>query len=76
MIEMDLSGAVGVLVLVIWLAVIVLVVGLLAFAGRRRAIRRGTHPLRLLPWYLGGPPKADVDLPNDKRSARDRSRHP
>ena len=76
MTEMDLSGAVGVLVMVIWLAVIVLVVGLLAFAGRRRAIRRGTHPLRLLPWYLGGPPKVDVPLPDDKRSARDRSRHP
>jgi len=57
-------------------ALVVLVVGLLAFAGRRRAIRRGTHPLHLLPWYLGGPPKIDVDLPDDKRSARDRSRHP
>ena len=76
MIEMDLSGAVGVVVMVIWLVVIVLVVGLLAFIGRGRAIRRGTHPLRLLPWYLGGPPKVDVDLPDDKRSARDRSRHP
>ena len=73
---MDLSGAVGVVVMVIWLVVIVLVVGLPAFAGRKRAIRRGTHPLRLLPSYLGGPPKVHVDLPDDKRSARDRSRHP
>ena len=76
MIEMDLSGALGVLVMVIWLFVIVLVVGLLAFAGRRRAIRRGTYPLHLLPWYLGGSPKVDVELPDDQRSARDRSRHP
>ena len=73
---MDLSGAIGVLVMLIWLFVIVLVVGLLAFAGRRRAIRRGTYPLHLLPWYLGGPPRIDSHLPDDKRNARDRSRHP
>jgi hypothetical protein len=75
-IDVDLSGAIGVLVMVIWLFVIVLVVGLLAFAGRRRALRRGTYPLHLLPWYLGGPPKIDAGQPDDKRSARDRSRHP
>ena len=73
---MDLSGAIGVLVMVIWLFVIVLVVGLLAFAGRRRAMRRGTYPLRLLPWYLGGPPKVGPHGPDDRRSTRDRSRHP
>jgi hypothetical protein len=73
---MDVSGVLGVLVMVVWLAAIVLVVGLLAFAGRRRAMRRGTYPLHLLPWYLGGPPKVDVGRPNDRRSSRDRSRHP
>jgi len=71
-----LPGAFGVFIVFAWLFVIVLVVGRIAFAVRRRAIRRGTHPLHLLPWYLGGPPKIDVDLPDDKRSARDRSRHP
>ncbi len=73
---MDLAGALGVVVLVGWLLLIVLVVGLVARSGRRRAIRKGTHPLGLLPWYLGGPPKIDVDLPSDARSSRDRSRHP
>ncbi len=73
---MDLAGALGVVVLVAWLLLIVLVVGLVARAGRRRAIRRGTYPLRQLPWYLGGPPKVNVDLPSDPRSSRDRSRHP
>ena len=72
---MDLSGAFGVLVMAIWLFVIVLVIGLIAFAGRRRALRRGTYPLHQLPWYLGGPPKIDAHLPDDQRSARDRSRH-
>lgn len=71
-----LSGALGVLIVFAWLFVVVLVAGLLAFAGRRRAMRRGTYPLHLLPWYLGGPPKAELDLPDDRRSSRDRSRHP
>jgi hypothetical protein len=70
------GDALGIVVLVGWILLLVLVAGLLARAGRRRALRRGTHPLRLLPWYLGGPPKIDVDLPDDARSARDRSRHP
>ena len=71
-----MNDALGIVVLVGWLLLIVLVAGLAARAGRRRAIRRGTHPLRLLPWYLGGPPKVDLDLPDHARSARDRSRHP
>ena len=73
---MDLSGVVGVLVMAVWLLALVLVMWLLASAGRRRALRRGTYPLHLLPWYLGGPPKIDAHLPDDQRSARDRSRHP
>ena len=76
MLAMGLSEALGVAIVFAWLFLIVLVVGLLAFAGRRRALRRGTHPLRLLPWYLGGPPRIDVDLPDDKQSSRSRSRHP
>lgn len=74
--SLDLTGALGALVMLLWLLVIVLIVGRLAFAGRRRALRRGTHPLRLLPWYLGGPPKADPERSPDRRGARDRSRHP
>jgi hypothetical protein len=73
---MTVFGAVGLAVLIGWLVLIVLVAGLLARRGRRRAFRRGTHPLRLLPWYLGGPPKIDVDLPDDRRSSRERTRHP
>jgi len=32
----------------------------LGFRLRRRSIARGQHPLRLLPWYLGGP--QDLEL--------------
>lgn len=73
---MTIFGGLGVLVLIGWLVLMVLVIALVARAARRRALQRGTHPLRILPWYLGGPPKIDVDLPDDERSARDRSRHP
>ena len=71
-----LWAALGALVVVVWLFVIVLVVGLLAFAGRRRALRRGTIPLHLLPWYLGGPPKVEVDPPDGTRSRRKGARRP
>ena len=73
---MTIFGALGLAVLIAWLLFIVLLVGYLARRGRRRAFRRGTHPLRLLPWYLGSPPKIDLDGPPDERSSRDRSRHP
>lgn len=73
---MTIFGALGLAVLIGWLLLIVLVAGLLTRSVRRRAFRRGTHPLRLLPWYLGGPPRIDADLPDDRRSSRDRSRHP
>jgi len=69
-----LAGAFGILVALTWFVLVVAVLGMVAFALRRRAFRRGTHPLRLLPWYLGGPPDADDYLPADRRSARERAR--
>jgi len=55
---------------VVWIVGISWVIGLLAMRGRRRALRRGTYPLRLLPWYLGGPPdvrvsRAESQIEND-----------
>ncbi|HUQ16680.1 MAG TPA: hypothetical protein VM070_02725 [Candidatus Saccharimonadales bacterium] len=69
-----LAGALGLTIAFGWLFGILLAVGLLAFALRRRAYRRGTHPLRLLPWYLGGPPEPPVVLPDDRRRRRKRAR--
>jgi hypothetical protein len=73
---MTIFGALGLAVLIGWLLLIILVAALVTRHVRRRAFRRGTHPLRLLPWYLGGPPRVDLDLPDDQRSSRDRFRHP
>lgn len=61
-----LFGALGVLIGFGWIALVLAVAGLLAFRGRRRALRRGTYPLRILPWYLGGPPGSSAD-PRDRR---------
>jgi len=70
-----LAGALGIALALAWLFGIILVGGLIAFALRRRAYRRGTHPLRLLPWYLGGPPEVpEVFPPDDREGRRERSR--
>lgn len=71
-----LAGALGIGLALMWLLGIIAVTGLIAFALRRRAYRRGTHPLRLLPWYLGGPPEVPEVFPPDGRaSRRQRPRH-
>jgi len=67
------SGSIaGVLIGVAWIAIIVLVVGKLAFAGRRRAMRRGTYPVRLLPWFLGGTPEMPLPHSEDGRQTKSR----
>ena len=69
-----IAGALGIVVAIGILVVLLLIIGIGAFALRRRAFRRGTHPLRLLPWYLGGPPQSDGYLPAERQSARERRR--
>ena len=65
-----LAGALGITLAFAFLFCFLLAAGLIAFALRRRAYRRGTHPLRLLPWYLGGPPEAPLVLPDDRPSPK------
>jgi len=47
----------------------------LGFRLRRRSIARGQHPLRLLPWYLGGPQDLELKHPADDLGRRARRRH-
>jgi len=68
-----LAGALGIGLAFAWLFGIIIVGGLIAFALRRRAYRRGTHPLRLLPWYLGGPPDVLPDVPASRTDRRKRN---
>jgi len=69
-----LAGALGITLAFAWLFGLLLAAGLIAFALRRRAYRRGTHPLRLLPWYLGGPPESPFVVPDDRKRRRRRAR--
>ena len=64
------EGAIGIVLALGVIAGFLWILGTLAFAGRRRAFSRGTHPLRLLPWYLGGPPNAQIEDPPEGTSGR------
>jgi len=56
--------------------ILALGVGIVASGLRlnRRGIRRGSYPLRNLPWYLGGVPDVKVDLPAEGTRERRRRR--
>ncbi len=69
-----LEGFVGVLIALAFVAAILGLIAYVGLRGRRRALRRGTHPLRLLPWYLGGPPETPLETPEEpKRTNRHRA---
>jgi hypothetical protein len=68
------ATAAGVLIGLAWIGAIVLVVGVFVFRHRRRAIRRGTYPVRLLPWYLGGTPEMGAEPPREEHRTKSRRR--
>jgi hypothetical protein len=49
-------------------------IGALGLRLNRRGIRRGTYPLRNLPWYLGGVPDVKLDTPVEATRKRRRRR--
>jgi hypothetical protein len=63
---------VAVIIAVLWLGLIVAVVGFISLRLRRRSLKRGTWPVRLLPWYLGGTPEMPLDAPPESSRARRR----
>ncbi|HEY8732522.1 MAG TPA: hypothetical protein VIN69_11185 [Candidatus Limnocylindria bacterium] len=48
--------------------------GALGLRLNRRGIRRGTYPLRNLPWYLGGVPDVKAGEPVEGARSRRRRR--
>ncbi len=68
------AGAVGIAIAVGWIAAIFVVAGVLVFRHRRRAMERGTYPVRLLPWFLGGTPEMDVQPPRESHRIKRRRR--
>jgi len=67
-IELVVAGIIGVL----WLGLVVAVVGFISMRLRRRSLRHGTWPLRLIPWYLGGTPEMPLDVPPESSRAKRR----
>jgi hypothetical protein len=63
---------VAVLIAVLWFGFFFAVIGYISMRLRKRALRRGTWPLRLIPWYLGGPPEMPLDAPPESARAKRR----
>jgi hypothetical protein len=64
--------AIAAIFVIVWLALIVGVVGFISLRLRKRALRRGTWPVRLIPWYLGGTPEMPLDAPPESARAQRR----
>jgi hypothetical protein len=60
------------IVVLLWLGLIVAVVGFISMRLRKRSLRRGTWPVRLIPWYLGGTPEMPLDAPPESERAKRR----
>jgi len=60
------------ILVILWLGLIVAVVGLISMRLRKRSLRRGTWPVRLIPWYLGGTPEVHLDAPPESARAKRR----
>ena len=72
---MTIELVVAAIIAVLWLGLIVAVVGFIAMRLRRRSLKRGTWPIRIIPWYLGGTPEMPLDAPPDSsRAERRKSR--
>jgi len=57
---------------VLWIGLVVAVIGFISLRLRKRALRRGTWPVRLIPWYLGGTPEMPLDVPPESERAKRR----
>jgi len=71
---MTIELVVAAIVVILWLGLIVAVVGFISMRLRKRALRRGTWPIRLIPWYLGGTPEMPLDAPPESARAKRRRR--
>lgn len=69
---MTIELVVGAIIAVLWLGLIAAVVGFIAMRLRRRSLKRGTWPVRLIPWYLGGTPEMPLDAPPESSRAKRR----
>jgi hypothetical protein len=63
------------IIAILWIGLVFATIGFISMRLRKRALRRGTWPLRLIPWYLGGTPEMPLDAPPESARARRRRGH-
>jgi hypothetical protein len=73
---MTIELVVAAVIALLWLGLIVAVVGFTSMRLRRRSLRRGTWPVRIIPWYLGGTPDMALDSPPESVRAKRRRTDP
>jgi hypothetical protein len=69
---MTIELVVAALIAIVWFGLFFAAIGYISMRLRKRALRRGTWPLRLIPWYLGGPPEMPLDAPREAARAKRR----
>ena len=69
---MTIELVVAAIIALLWLGLIVAVLGYISMRLRGRSLKRGTWPVRLLPWYLGGTPEMPLDTPAESSRAKRR----
>ena len=69
---MTIELVVAAIFAILWIGLVVAVIGFISLRLRKRALRRGTWPVRLLPWYLGGTPEMPLDAPPESDRAKRR----
>ena len=72
---MTIELLVAAIIAILWIGLVFAVIGFISMRLRKRALRRGTWPLRLIPWYLGGPPETPLDAPPESARAKRRTGH-
>lgn len=73
---MTIELVIAAIIAILWLGLVIAVVGFISMRLRRRSLRRGTWPVRLLPWYLGGTPEMPLDAPPESARAKRRKSDP
>ncbi len=69
---MSIELVAAVVIVILWIGLVVAVIGFVGLRLRKRSLRRGTWPTRLLPWYLGGTPEMPLDAPPESSRAKRR----
>ncbi|HEY8825820.1 MAG TPA: hypothetical protein VIP07_13185 [Candidatus Limnocylindria bacterium] len=69
---MSIELVVAAVIAILWIGLVVSAIAFVSMRLRKRSLRRGTWPVRLIPWYLGGTPEMPLDAPPESARAKRR----